>query len=418
MGLVDYYSSSSDGESNTHHPDDNDEKHRPAKKRRVSLAKSSTSSTPASSKPLPPLPASFHDLYASTVRTTTNDTPSLHQGRKRIIPHVAGNWPSHIYVEWHPTSDQHDLLTSLLDSLRDELDSDNDNNVNTDENDHDNHNNNNKNNKNSNKNNNRTTTNTTNNNDTHPNHKFQLTTFLVSDLGTPLPLHVSLSRPFVLRTEQKDQFLDEAITNLRRGWWSCGGGARFTLRMDELGWYRGSESERSFLVLRVCGTSSSSNSIDSSSSSSSNSSSREKTKQGRRNQELATLLGRCNKLVAGYGQPQLYTRQSKLKLSGEEGKESAIITTAAAATAATVTGGDVDEEAFHVSIAWSFTEPTDEIKKRTAAVFAREEFRKGIIEGIRIPVDGIKVKVGNVVTNIALGEGLEKSANAKGLFGI
>jgi hypothetical protein len=77
MGLVNYSSS--------------DEDEPVAKKRRLS-----TDTTIAA---LPPLPNNFRDLYSSTVRASTHDDPSLHGGRKRVTPHVAGNWPAHVYLE-------------------------------------------------------------------------------------------------------------------------------------------------------------------------------------------------------------------------------------------------------------------------------------------------------------------------------
>ena len=96
MTLVDY--SSSDSEP----APDPSPGPPPAKRRKPSPAAGPTPADAPDVKPsssLPPLPAAFHDLYAATVRQSVVDDPSLHQGRRRVNPHVVGNWPSHVYVE-------------------------------------------------------------------------------------------------------------------------------------------------------------------------------------------------------------------------------------------------------------------------------------------------------------------------------
>jgi hypothetical protein len=83
MALVDY-SSSDDDENNE------------AEAKAGSLKRKRDNE---SSDDLPPLPSKFHDLYASTTRVSTRDDPSLHGGRKRVTPHIEGNWPTHLYIE-------------------------------------------------------------------------------------------------------------------------------------------------------------------------------------------------------------------------------------------------------------------------------------------------------------------------------
>lgn len=79
-GLVNYSSSSEGGPATP-----------PGKKRKLSQTDKDMG--------LPPLPAAFLDQYSSTVRTSAQDDPSLHGGRKRVTPHVEGNWPTHVYLE-------------------------------------------------------------------------------------------------------------------------------------------------------------------------------------------------------------------------------------------------------------------------------------------------------------------------------
>lgn len=287
---------------------------------------------------LPPLPASFHDLYASTVRYSTADDPSLHQGRQRQIPHVVGNWPSHLYIEWHPSTAQHDVLARLLDDLqqrvRDEV---------------------------------------------------KLSSFLTSDLGAPQPLHISLSRPFVLTTAEKDAFLTRITADI--------GGCRvrpFELQCRGLEWHRTVESNRSFLVLRVRDASS----AEQLSGAEKHSARGEETKkqQPNSNLQLTELLRKCNAAVRAFNQPELYQYAESKEWETNVG------------------------EAFHASVAWSFAPPDEELRSQTKEVSTDEDYATAITT-VRIPVDGIKAKIGNVVTHIPLSE-RGKSRTSGSLFGI
>lgn len=286
---------------------------------------------------MPPLPDAFHDLYASTVRQSTVDDPNLHQGRKRQNPHVVGQWPSHVYVECmsfffhfifiyvfsiflsltgcigNPDPEQHQVLSTLLTAVSTALGD-----------------------------------------------KIQLHQFLTSDLGAALPLHISLSRPISLATDEKDKFLDQVSSHI-----SLSRVQRFYVKPKRLAWFTSPDSNRTFLVLQVesdAGTSEETHG--------------KSTNKAGSNPELMSLLKSCNHVVGRLGKPLLYQRQDASAQGGE----------------------------FHVSIAWTFDTPTDEEKASTSVIFEQEEAGQAISQW-RIETSSIKVKIGNVVTSVSLVNG-------------
>ena len=90
MSLVQYSDSESDSDTQLSSP--------PAAKRiRHNASRQRPNNQQTTS--LPPLPSNFYDLYATSTRVSVQDDPNLHGGRKRVIPHVDGNWPTHLYLE-------------------------------------------------------------------------------------------------------------------------------------------------------------------------------------------------------------------------------------------------------------------------------------------------------------------------------
>jgi hypothetical protein len=183
----------------------------------------------------------------------------------------------------------------------------------------------------------------------------KLFNFLTSDLGSPLPLHISLSRPLSLTTGNKDDFLDKITESFNNS-----GITPFAVKPQGLAWYRSPDSDRTFLILRVA----------------SGPSPAAGTKDEARplNPELTSLLARSNTVATQFGQPSLYQRDAKEK--------------------------EPVGSAFHVSIGWTFHLPGDEMSLKTLRLFRQSKFDD--IRKWEISVAGIKVKIGNVVNHVAL----------------
>lgn len=169
---------------------------------------------------------------------------------------------------------------------------------------------------------------------------------LHNDLGVSLPLHISLSRPLVLKTEQKDGYLQR----LKQSVSSTGSAHAFDVSLADLKWHPNEDRTRWFLVTRVADA----------------------------HGELLKLLQTCNFVATAYDQPRLYEDDNK-DASPE-------------ALAASV----VDK--FHISIAWSLRPPA------TASSPKTEESTSLLdkVRDLRVHFADVKVRIGQDVTSIAL----------------
>jgi hypothetical protein len=180
--------------------------------------------------------------------------------------------------------------------------------------------------------------------------KNDVRSLLQNDLGVALPLHVSLSRPLVLKTEQKDDFfisLKDAI--------SSSGARAFETSFEQLQWHPNEDRTRWFLVLRV---------VD-------------------EDGALLKLLRTCNSVAAKYGQPKLYEDDDVH--SGHKRPPKQRIS-----------------EKFHISIAWSLEDPTGSGRTIAGETACDAMELPAAIHSLRVPFGEVKVRIGQDVTSMPL----------------
>jgi len=203
----------------------------------------------------------------------------------------------------------------------------------------------------------------------------------MSDLGAPLPLHVSLSRPIGFATERKDAFVTAVKRNIDR----CGV-RPFEVNLIDLSWVPNLEGTRWFLVLHLARPD---------------------------GDELNKLLGVCNIIVQEHGQLPLYVDPTAGATHAARAYDSPRPEKRARNEYPTPTVGGQDfAGAFHISIGWTLKPPETKTIDATTRVVEHTLFMK--IKQICFTVEEVKAKVGNNVTSICLPT---KVVERKSLFG-
>jgi U6 snRNA phosphodiesterase len=291
------------------------------KRRKLEPPKNSgrASTQPKASLPetsLPTLPTTFYSLYATNVRTTTSDDPTLHAGRTRQVAHKAGNWPTHVYLEWYAQPESEAAIESIISTAQNALSS-------------------------------RTQTTIA----------VGLVSFLRSPLGVKHPLHISLSAPLVLQTEQKDAFLTSLKDDIR-----LKAARAFDVFPVGVEWVPNFDRTCYFLVLKLARP---------------------------RGNDLNRLLEASNAAARKLGLVELYChgdgeqvgKRRKGQRVGEGWKKTE--------------EGEWDSY-FHISIAWMLEPPSESARTALHDVLP-SGFGKTPIQ-----FEVVKIKIGNVVHDVAL----------------
>lgn len=180
---------------------------------------------------------------------------------------------------------------------------------------------------------------------------------LNNDLGVSLPLHVSLSRPLSLRTEQKDDFNAHLGMRMRKSRITA-----FCVHVEQLNWHPNEDGSRQFLVLSLSEPS---------------------------GDQLRSLLAVCNEVAADYDQPLLYARRSHTDVDLQTHQAGP---------------SESQHSHFHISIAWALK---SRLSPGTASL-GHASSASGMsdqLQGVRrldIPFTSVKIRTGQDVITLPL----------------
>ena len=197
-------------------------------------------------------------------------------------------------------------------------------------------------------------------------------------------MHISLSRSLSLDTAEREVFEQSLRTAIETT-----GIDSFYVSASSLRWVPNYTRSRWFLVLNL-----------------------HRPKQD----ELNRLLAACNQVATSYGYPGLYTGSAELRVDAKglvappapgeagdmpDGETLDIDPTALELTSAStddVIGSLTKSDPFHISIAWTLSDPAH----WASATNADKAATDGDLGKLRVPVNAIKAKVGNTIHHISL----------------
>lgn len=204
---------------------------------------------------------------------------------------------------------------------------------------------------------------------------------LQTPLDVPLPLHISLSRSLVLRTETKASFLASLRASLTTLTDRYQGG--LSVSPTSVSWHGNEDGSRAFLVLRV-----------SDSSGAQDSSVQGETENRCQSGALSALLKICNRVAGEFDQPLLYSTQRDPD-TGRRGSVPKV-------------GEEPDvSSSFHISVAWALPSPSCSIEKLERQDVGKDMPQVGQvmedIRGLRIRFGEVKIRIGKDVSSLPFG---------------